>query len=74
MSEKLPVVSGKDVIKVLTKNGFVVKRVTGSHYILLNLETRKIVPVPYHKSLKKGVLLSIIEQSGMKKEEFIALL
>ena len=43
---KLPVLSAKDVIKVLTKSGFLVHRQTGSHIHLWNEDQRLLVTVP----------------------------
>lgn len=42
---KLPVLSAKDVIKVLTKSGFLVHRQTGSHIHLWNEDQRLLVTV-----------------------------
>lgn len=70
---KLPRLSGRDVIKILSKVGFRVARQKGSHVILVK-ETdkgKKGVVVPNHKEVDKGTLLEIIRQSGLTKEEFI---
>lgn len=72
---KLPVMSGREVIKALTKVGFREARQKGSH-IILTRETREEkrgVVVPNHKEIDKGTLLEIIRQSGLKKEEFLKL-
>jgi len=74
MSRKLPQVSGKELVKALEKPGFVVKRVTGSHHVMFNPETKRIVPVPYHETVSKGVLLDAIKQSGLTREDSLALL
>ena len=73
---KLPILSGRDVIKILSKQGFAVARQKGSHVILVK-ETKdsKIgVVVPNHKEIDKGTLLEIIRQSGMAKEDFLKLI
>ena len=73
---KLPVLSVRDVIKILSKQGFAVARQKGSHIILVK-ETKdgKIgVVVPNHKEIDKGTLLEIIRQSGMAKEDFLKLI
>jgi predicted RNA binding protein YcfA (HicA-like mRNA interferase family) len=73
---KLPVVSGKEVIKALSKIGFKHVRTKGSHAIL-NKETDKgkiTIPVPLHKELAKGTLKSIIKQAGLILEDFLELL
>ncbi|MCK5320079.1 type II toxin-antitoxin system HicA family toxin [Candidatus Parcubacteria bacterium] len=70
MTQKLPVIKPKQIVKILKKIGFVERRQTGSHLILSNPDTNKIVPVPMHaKELKKGTLLSILRQADITKEE-----
>ena len=73
---KLPVLSGRDVIKILSKQGFKVARQKGSHVILVkeSKDGKKGVVVPNHKEIDKGTLLEIIRQSGMTKEEFLKLI
>lgn len=73
---KLPVLSGRDVIKILSKQGFAVARQKGSHIILVkeSKNGKKGVVVPNHKEIDKGTLLEIIRQSGMTKEDFLKLI
>lgn len=73
---KLPVLSGRDVIKVLKKIGFEEKRQKGSHIILVKEgeEGKRAVVVPNHREVDKGTLLEIIRQAGLKREEFLKLL
>ncbi len=73
---KLPHLSGKEVIKALSKVGFQSARQKGSHVILVKqTENGKIgVPVPLHKEIDIGTLLDIIRQAGLKREEFLKLL
>ena len=70
---KLPVVSSKEVLKILVKYGFKKVRQKGSHISLHKKESDKtfLVVVPLKKMLKKGTLLSIIKQSKISKKEFI---
>ena len=72
----MPVLSGKKVIKVLAKFGFVQVRRKGSHIVLAKkLDNRKIsFPVPNHKEIDKGLLLEIIRQAELTKDEFLDLL
>ena len=57
MSNKLPVISGKDFIKILINNGFIVTRINGSHHRLKHTDGR-VTTVPVHKNedLPKGLL------------------
>ena len=71
---KLPSVSGKDTIKVLSKVGFKVKRQVGGHIILKREKDGKRVAVPNHDELPKGTLRAIIRQCDLTVEEFIKLL
>jgi predicted RNA binding protein YcfA (HicA-like mRNA interferase family) len=69
---KLPVLSGKETIKLLcNKFGFQVLDQEGSHVILYGERDgvkRKPV-VPMHKELDKGTLLSILKQAGLTRED-----
>ncbi len=69
---KLPVLSAKDVIKVLSKFGFQIVRQTGSHIHLWNEKRRLLVTVPNHQELAKGTLISIIKQAKIEREEFLS--
>ncbi len=53
------------MIKALNEIGFVVDRQKGSHIILVKDE--RVVPVPRHEQIKRGLLLEIIAEAGMTK-------
>lgn len=70
---KLPVISGKEVIAILKKHGFIVIRQKGSHVSLQKITegiTYNVV-VPMHDDLAKGTLMSIIRQSGLSRDAFL---
>ena len=72
---KLPIISGKEAIKVLSKIGYKVDHQTGSHFILRQREyPHRRLTVPNHKEIAKGTLRGIIKQSGLSIENFIELL
>ena len=73
---KLPILSGREVIKILSKQGFKSVRQKGSHVILVKEfdKGKKAVVVPNHKEIDRGTLLEIIRQAGLSKEEFLRLL
>ena len=48
---RLPLLSWREVVKVLAKAGFQVARQKGSHLILIKDEY--VVPVPKHKEIKR---------------------
>jgi predicted RNA binding protein YcfA (HicA-like mRNA interferase family) len=61
MSEKLPVISGKELIRLLEKLGFSVVRINGSHHRMKHPDGR-VTTVPVHKndSIPKGLLRKIL--------------
>jgi predicted RNA binding protein YcfA (HicA-like mRNA interferase family) len=73
LSEKLPVLSGREIIKALAKVGFVPVRQRGSHVFLRHADGRRTV-VPLHEEVNKSTLMDIIEQAKLTKEEFLKLL
>jgi predicted RNA binding protein YcfA (HicA-like mRNA interferase family) len=69
---RLKILSGKEVCKILSANGFEQVRQKGSHIIMqkkINNSTIT-VPVPNHLEIKIGTLQSIIRQSEIAKEQF----
>ena len=74
--KKLPRLSGREVIKALSKVGFVVARQKGSHVIMKKKfpEGEIATVVPNHKEVDKGTLLEIIRQARLTKEDFMNLL
>lgn len=74
---KLPVVSGKEIIKALSKLGFKHKRTRGSHAILNKQDKEKgkiTIPIPLHKELAKGTLKNIMKQAKITLQELLDLL
>jgi predicted RNA binding protein YcfA (HicA-like mRNA interferase family) len=74
--QKLPVLSGHEVIKILTRIGFEPRRRKGSHVILIKetKEGKRAVVVPDHREIDRGTLAEIIRQAGLKRSEFLQLL
>jgi predicted RNA binding protein YcfA (HicA-like mRNA interferase family) len=67
---KLPIISGREMIKYLMKKGFVVSRQKGSHVVLKSQDGRRVT-VPLHEELDRGTLLEILAEAGISKEEFL---
>lgn len=58
--------TGKEVIKLLEKNGWVLDRIKGSHHIMIKEELTVVVPVHGKKDVPKGTLNAILKQGGIK--------
>ncbi|MBA7524014.1 hypothetical protein ES705_16151 [subsurface metagenome] len=73
---KLPVISGKELVRALKKAGFVEVRHKGSHVSLQKVTAEKTFKtvVPLHRELAKGTLLDILHQTWLNKNELIELL
>ena len=69
---KLPRLSGKKLVKVLEKNGFLLDHTSGSHFVFRNQPTGRRVNVPVHnEELPPGTLLSILKQAGLNREDLV---
>ena len=78
--QKLPVVSGKQLIKVLARMGYSVVRQKGSHVRLVKstpVGDHKIT-IPLHDEISKGTLNDILSKvslwNGIPKDELIRLI
>ena len=69
---KLPRLSGRKLIKILSKQGFETVRQKGSH-VFLRHSNGKTTVVPNHKEIDKGTLLEIIRQAGLTRNKFLEL-
>lgn len=76
MARRLPVKSGRDVLKtfyrVREKFDIAFKRKGKGSHIVLHSKSCKNFCVPLHDELDAGTLLGIIEDAGMTKEDFLA--
>ncbi|RLG16339.1 hypothetical protein DRN69_01030 [Candidatus Pacearchaeota archaeon] len=67
---KLPRISGKEVIKILTKFfGFRTLRQRGSHVTLTN--DLVFLTVPLHSELDRGTLLAILRDANIPRDTFL---
>ncbi len=73
----IPQLSGKEVIKALSKIGFEEVRQKGSHIRLVRIKnkSKQLVTIPNHKLIRKGTLLNgILKPINVTLEEFKKLL
>ena len=69
---KLGVFSGHDICRLLSEHGFFLVRQKGSHAIMQMQTPRGTItgPVPLHREIRMGTLLSIIRQSQLPRTYF----
>ncbi|HLD48786.1 MAG TPA: type II toxin-antitoxin system HicA family toxin [archaeon] len=70
---KLPVVSGKEMLKILLKKGYYIRNQKGSH-VHLRHPIKKPLTVPMHDTLDRGTLKQILKDAEISREELSELL
>jgi len=68
---QLPLLSGKQLIKILAKLGYSVERQRGSH-IRLSAPEKKSVTVPNYKQIDRSLLVKILRDAKLKPEDFLS--
>lgn len=72
---KLPALTGKEIVSLLKKAGFVVDRQKGSHVFLKHADGRAtVVPVHSGETIGPGLLSKILRDAEMTREDFQRLL
>jgi predicted RNA binding protein YcfA (HicA-like mRNA interferase family) len=71
---QLPVISGRDLVRTLAKDGWQMARQRGSHIILVKEGHMATLSVPDHREVARGTLRSLIRSSGLSVDEFLELL
>lgn len=72
---RLPALTGRELIRALGKVGFEVVRVKGSHHVLRHKDGRTtVVPVHRSETLGPGLLVKILRDCELNREELRRLL
>jgi len=69
--EKLPLLSGRKVVKTFERLGWEVARQRGSHIILVKKGHIATLSVPNHHEVARGTLRSLITRANLTVEEFL---
>ncbi len=64
-------ISGKRLCTVIERKGWVLKRVTGSHYIYEKTGVEQILSIPVHRDqdLKVGTLKALMKIAQLSEED-----
>jgi mRNA interferase HicA len=69
---RLPQVTARDLIRFLTRNGYVEDRQSGSHLTLWNAKRRKAVTIPVHPGdLGRGLVARILKDAGFTADDYL---
>ena len=72
---RLPLLSGRDVVKALAKIDYEFDRQRGSHIVLRRADSpHRRLTVPDHGEVARGTLRALIRQAGLTVDEFKDLL
>ncbi|PIW11301.1 MAG: hypothetical protein COZ07_09540 [Candidatus Infernicultor aquiphilus] len=69
--QKIPLLSGREVVKVFIRLGWDVARQRGSHIILVKEGHIATLSIPDHHEVARGTLRSLITRAGLTIEEFL---
>ena len=72
MASQLPILSGREVVRVFDNLGWKFVRQSGSHMALTKLGEIATLSVPNHREVARGTLRALIRTAGITVEEFVA--
>jgi predicted RNA binding protein YcfA (HicA-like mRNA interferase family) len=67
---QLPILSGREIIKIVNKLGYHKVRQSGSH-VRLECLGRRSITVPDYKTVSRGLLRKILRDAELSPEEFL---
>lgn len=75
MTQRLPALSSREIERALRRAGyeFAPKRGKGSHRAYTKIDAngvRRLVIVPRGKDIPRGTVRAILEQAGLREQEF----
>jgi predicted RNA binding protein YcfA (HicA-like mRNA interferase family) len=70
---RVPALQGKEIVRILKRFGFIEDHQTGSHLVMWQPQggARAVVPMHGGKSVKRGLLFSILKEARISPEEFL---
>ena len=68
----LPILSGREAVRVFEKLGWQVVRQRGSHIIMIQEGQTVTLSIPDHREIAKGTLRALIRSAGLTTVEFVA--
>lgn len=68
----VPVLSGREVVRVFESFGWKLARQSASHIILVKERETVTLSVPDHREVAKGTLRSLIRTAGLTVSEFVS--
>jgi len=67
---KVPVISGREMVKILHRKGWVFIGQRGSHVKMMHPVSRMHLVIPLHDPLKPGIIHQCIVEAGLTEDDF----
>jgi predicted RNA binding protein YcfA (HicA-like mRNA interferase family) len=75
VSQRLPAVRPRQLIRVLEQSGWKLARSKGSHHHFTHPDRSHVISVPVHaRDVKRGTLTAILSDAGIDRKDFLRLL
>lgn len=71
MGSNIPVISGREAVKVFEKFGWTIARHRASHIIMTKGNEIVTLSIPDHKEVARGTLRSLIRSANLTVDEFV---
>ena len=71
MASLIPVLSGREVVRVFERLGWQVVRQKASHIIMIKPGEIATLSIPDHKEVARGTLRSLIRDANLTVQEFL---
>jgi predicted RNA binding protein YcfA (HicA-like mRNA interferase family) len=72
MASLVPILNGREVVRVFGKFGWTVARQKASHIILVKPGEIVTLSVPDHKEVARGTLRGLIRDANLSVQQFLA--
>ena len=74
MASALPVMNGREVVRIFERLGWRFVRQKGSHMILVKTGEMVTLSIPDHSEVAKGTLRKLIRTAGITVNEFLSVM
>ena len=74
MASALPVMNGREVVRIFERLGWRFVRQKGSHMILVKTGEMVTLSIPDHSEVAKGTLRKLIRTAGITVNEFLSIM
>ena len=71
MGSNVPILSGREIVKILEKFGWTVARQRASYIIMTKDNEIVTLSIPDHKEVARGTLRSLIRSANITIDEFV---